>query len=264
MPIPNPDPSRPAVVTGASGGIGKAIAFELAKLGHPVLLVARRADQLDEIAGQIRSRHNVDARTFPVDLADRDARQKLIDHLADVDVSILVANAGVATLGRWEDELDYAKERAEVELNVIAAYETTLAVLPKMLARRSGGIILTGSLAGNGPGPRNTTYAATKAFVNTFSESLHFDVKPQGVNVTLLAPGPVRTEIFAELPHAAKAIPNFVWGEAEHTARATVAGLAKNKLRVVPAFPHKVAGALSALVPRRLYGWSLDKAYGAL
>ncbi|EFV13341.1 SDR family NAD(P)-dependent oxidoreductase [Segniliparus rugosus] len=259
MPLPPPAQGQPAVITGASQGIGKAIAFELAALGYPVLLVARRADVLAEVAEQIRARHGVEAQTWPVDLTDRDARQKLVDKLAETDVSILVSNAGFVTAGLWQGKLDLAQERAEVELNVAAAYDLVLAALPRMLARRSGGVIVTGSIAGNGPVPITTTYSATKAFLNTFAEALHFDVRNRGVNVTLLAPGIVRTELVAG---PLTKSPAFLWASAEQTARAAVEGLRRNTLRVAPTAAHKVQSALANYLPRPLYAKIMYRFYG--
>ncbi|MGL6234129.1 MAG: SDR family NAD(P)-dependent oxidoreductase [Segniliparus sp.] len=259
MPLPPPTPGQPAVITGASQGIGKAIAFELAALGYPVLLVARRGDVLTEVAAEIHRKHGVEATTWPVDLTNRDDRQKLVEHLADLDVPILVSNAGFVTAGLWHGRLDPAQERAEVELNVVASYDLVLAALPKMLERRSGGIIVTGSIAGNAPVPITTTYSATKAFLNTFAEGLHFDVQNRGVHVTLLAPGIVRTELVSG-PLAKS--PAFLWASAEQTAKATVEGLRRNKLRVAPIAAHKIQSVLANYLPRPLYAKAMYRFYG--
>ncbi|ADG96847.1 short-chain dehydrogenase/reductase SDR [Segniliparus rotundus DSM 44985] len=259
MPLPPPAPGQPAVITGASDGIGKAIAFELAALGRPVLLVARRGELLEKTAEQIRARHGVDAQIRAVDLVDRDARRKFLDELAEMDVSVLVSNAGVVTAGLWHGRLDPALERAEVELNVVAAYEVVLAALPKMLERGSGGVVVTGSIAGNGPAPITTTYSATKAFLNTFAESLHFDVRGRGVNVTLLAPGVVHTGL---LTGPLTRVPGFLCATAEQTAKAAVEGVARNKLRVAPIAAHKVQSALANYLPRPLWARAMYRFYG--
>ena len=123
------------------------------------------------------------------------------DELAARNISILCANAGTATFGPVA-KLDPADERAQVQLNVLGVHDLALAVLPGMVERGAGGILISGSAAGNSPIPNNATYAATKAFVNTFSESLRGELKSAGVHVTLLAPGPVRTT----LPDADEAV----------------------------------------------------------
>ena len=113
------------------------------------------------------------------DLSDRDARATLVAELAGREISVLCNNAGIATFGPVA-ELDPAYERAQVELNAVAVHDLTLAVLPGMVERGSGGILMVGSAAGNMPIPHNATYAASKAFVNTFSESLRGELKGTG------------------------------------------------------------------------------------
>ncbi|MFD4183611.1 SDR family NAD(P)-dependent oxidoreductase, partial [Rhodococcus sp. NPDC058514] len=141
---------------------------------------------------------------------------------------------------------------AQVELNAVAVHDLTLAVLPGMLARDSGGILMVGSAAGNMPIPNNATYAATKAFVNTFSESLRGELTGTGVHVTLLAPGPVRTEIPdpADASIVDKLVPDFLWISSEYTAKLSLDALAKNKMRVVPGILSKGMSVAGQYSPR--------------
>ena len=194
MPVPAPSPDARAVVTGASQNIGEALATELAARGHSLIITARREDILTDLAGRLTDKYGVAVEVRPADLADAAERAKLTDELATRDISILCANAGTATFGPVST-LDAATEKAQVQLNAIAVHELVLAVLPGMIERKAGGILISGSAAGNSPIPYNATYAATKAFVNTFSESLRGELRKSGVHVTLLAPGPVRTEL---------------------------------------------------------------------
>ncbi|QIV83732.1 mycolate reductase [Mycolicibacterium frederiksbergense] len=253
MPVPAPHPDARAVVTGASQGIGEALAFDLAARGHHLIITARRGEVLTELAQRITERHGVTVEVRAVDLADPAARDVLCDELAGRNISILCANAGTATFGPLA-KLDPAGEKAQVQLNAIAVHDLCLAVLPGMLERRAGGILISGSAAGNSPIPNNATYAATKAFANTFSESLRGEVKKDGVHVTLLAPGPVRTELpdVSEQSLVERLIPDFLWIDTEYTARVSLDALEANKMRIVPGLTSKAMSVASGYAPRAI------------
>jgi len=253
MPVPAPSPDSRAVVTGASQGIGEALATELAARGHSLIVTARRGEVLADLAARLTERYGVTVEVRAVDLADPAARAALADELAGRNISILCANAGTATFGPVAN-LDPAGERAQVQLNVLGVHDLVLAVLPGMVARKAGGILISGSAAGNSPIPNNATYAATKAFANTFSESLRSELKQSGIHVTLLAPGPVRAE--APDPDEAslvdRLIPDFLWISVEHTAQISLDGLERNKMRVVPGVTSKAMSVASGYAPRAI------------
>jgi len=249
--LPNPTPDARAVVTGASSGIGEALAAELAARGHSLILVARRGDVMEKLAAQLREKYGVEVEVRAVDLSDREGRAPLVTELSEREISILCNNAGIATFGPVS-ELDPSYERDQVELNSVAVHDLTLAVLPGMVARKSGAILMVGSAAGNMPIPNNATYAATKAFVNTFSESLRGELKGSGVNVTLLAPGPVRTETPdpAEASIVDKLVPDFLWISSEYVAKVSLDALAENKMRIVPGILSKGMSVAGQYSPR--------------
>lgn len=253
MPVPSPSPDARAVVTGASQGIGEALATELATRGHSLIITARREEVLTELAARLADRYGIAVEVRPVDLTDATDRTKLADELATRNISILCNNAGTATFGPVST-LDPAGEKAQVALNVIAVHDLTLAVLPGMIARGAGGILISGSAAGNSPIPNNATYAASKAFANTFSESLRGEVKSAGVHVTVLAPGPVRTEEPdpAEASLVDRMVPDFLWISAEHTAKVSLDALAHNKMRIVPGITSKAMSVASGYAPRAI------------
>jgi short-subunit dehydrogenase len=253
MPVPAPSPDARAVVTGASQNIGAALATELAARGHSLIVSARRDNVLADLATRLTDKYQVAVEVCPADLTDAAERAKLADELATRTISILCANAGTSTFGRVA-ALDPAAEKAVVELNAVAVHDLTLAVLPGMIERRAGGILISGSAAGNSPIPYNATYSATKAFVNTFSESLRGELRGSGVHVTLLAPGPVRGELpdLAEASIVDKLVPNFLWISTEHTARASLDALARNKMRVVPGLTSKAMSVASQYAPRAI------------
>ncbi|GLE53192.1 putative short chain dehydrogenase/reductase [Mycobacterium montefiorense] len=212
MSLPDPTTTTRAIVTGASSGIGTALAEGLARRGYSLILMARRDDRLRELADRLTAAHNIAVEIRAVDLSDAAARDTLCTEVAAREIAVLCNNAGFATYGELA-KADPARERQQVELNAVAVHDLTLAVLPGMLDRRAGAVLITGSTAGNQPGPNNATYAATKAFANTLSESLHSELSGTGVQCTLLAPGPVRTE-YAEVAEAAnldRLLPGPIW-----------------------------------------------------
>jgi len=262
MSLPEPTAAGRVVITGASSGIGAALAGLLAARGHALMLVARREERLAELAERLTAEHGVTVEPRPCDLADRMARRALSTDLAGLEVAALVNNAGFATFGDLH-ELDPEREREEVELNVAAVHELTLAVLPSMVRRRAGAILITGSTAGVQPIPGQATYAASKAFANSFSESLHGELRGTGVSCTLLAPGPVRTEFtkVAGVESTETTVPGFVWESAQRVAEAAVVGLEKGRRRVVPGWPAQ-AMTLSQYVPHGMLVPVIRRVYG--
>ncbi|MBU3750650.1 MAG: SDR family oxidoreductase [Mycobacterium sp.] len=253
MPLPLPSADSRAVVTGASQGIGEALAAELAARGHHLIITARRGEVLEHLAARLRAGYGVTVEVRAVDLADPAQRGEFAAELAGRDIALLCANAGTATFGPVAG-LDPAGERAQVQLNVLGVHDLVLAVLPGMIAKRAGGILISGSAAGNSPIPNNATYAASKAFANTFSESLRGELLDTGVHVTLLAPGPVRAEMPDpdEASLVDKLIPDFLWISVEHTAQLSLDALERNKMRVVPGLTSKAMSVASGYAPRAI------------
>ncbi|WP_420100232.1 mycolate reductase [Corynebacterium sp.] len=264
--LPSPGPDRVAVVTGASSGIGQAIAQELGRRGHNLLLVARTTAPMERIRDELATaRPDVTVDIRACDLADATARAVLIEELRTRDVHIIINSAGVATFGQFRT-LDPSYERLQFELNATAVFELTAAVLPGMVAGGDAGIVNVGSVAGNTAIPNNATYVGTKAMVNTFTEALHYELKKTGVRCTLLAPGPVREEMKddAERTIVDRATPDFVWTTYPDCATETLDALAANKLRVVPGGLSKVANVISTYVPRRLTAPLFGAAYSRM
>lgn len=191
-PRPQPRPRGYAVVTGASSGIGVELATGLARRGYPLMLIARRETILRELADQLAKEHGQPVLVRVCDLSDRTQRAGLTTELAGLEVAVLCSNAGFPTCGPLLEN-DPDREAAEIEVNVVTLHELILTVLPGMVARASGSILVTGSNAGEQPVPTAATYAASKAFANTFAESVHQELLGTGVSCTLLEPGPVRT-----------------------------------------------------------------------
>jgi uncharacterized protein len=234
------------VVTGASQNIGAALATELAAQGHHLLITARREAVLRELAAALTDRYGVTVDVRAADLSDPDSRATLCDELATLNVSILCANAGTSAFGPVA-VLDAQVQRDLLQLNALGVHDLVLAVLPGMVARRAGGILISGSIAGNAPFPNNASYASSKAFVNTFAESLRGEVKDLGINVTLMAAGPVRIDLPAE-----EKVPDFLFVTSEYVAKLSLNGLARNKMRVVPGLTSKMMSVATGYAPRAL------------
>ena len=180
-----------AVVTGASGGIGEAIAHRLAARGHGLVLVARSGDKLDALAAALARGHGIETRTIALDLGTRDAADRVAAELAEAGIvpAILVNNAGFGLYGKHADTaLD--DEQAMLDLNIVALTRLTKRLLPGMLAARRGRIVNVASTAAFQPGPYMAVYFATKAYVLSYSEALAEELDCTGITVTALCPGP--------------------------------------------------------------------------
>jgi uncharacterized protein len=239
--------SRPvALVTGASTGIGEQFARILAERDNDLVLVARDRARLEALAKEVEQTHHVDVEVLPADLIDPDQLALVEERAADVDV--LVNNAGFGSFGSCH-ELDIDTETKEVQLNVVAVVRLTHAAARGMTTRGRGGILNVASLAGFQPTPNNATYAATKAFVLSFSQAVHEELKGTGVSVSVLAPGFTKTEFQARASFDSSSVPGFMWQEAEPVARAGLDGLAKNRAVVVPGAMYRVVAGLTSVTP---------------
>ncbi|HEX8977400.1 MAG TPA: SDR family oxidoreductase [Solirubrobacteraceae bacterium] len=259
MSLPEPQASGAALVTGASAGIGAAVARELAARGHNLILVARRKDKLDELGAELQATHGIRAESLGCDLTKSAARDRLAGRISSLglEVEILVNNAGFATGGPFH-EADAARELDQIKVLVEAPVVLCSAFLPDMVRRGRGAILNVASTAGMQPLPYSAGYSAAKAYMLTFSEALHQEVRGLGVTVTALAPGPVATEFWEAAGWQAggqafeNAVPRPAWVTAEQTARAGVRGLEHGQRVVVPGLPIRTAMLAARYVPHAL------------
>ena len=236
MPLPEPAPESVALVTGASAGIGREFACALAKRGHGVALVARRADRLEALASELREKHGVRAEVVAADLADEGVRTRLVAELdrRGVTVNILVNNAGFGIYSAFSAS-GPGRERQQLDVLVGAVLHLDGVYLPRMLLAGGGAIINVSSTSAFQPLPGNGTYAAAKAFVLFHSEALSYEVKGTNVTVTAVCPGPVRTE-FQETsdPLFTERMPRFVWTTPERVARDGLRAAERGKRTIIP------------------------------
>ena len=186
-------PTVPALVTGASSGIGEEFARQLAARGHALTLVARRADRLEALAMQLRVLHGVTVRVLPADLSTAEGRHAVAAELRSRSPWLLINNAGLGWRGGFVEE-DAAQAWQMLAVNVVALHDLAAAVLPGNLDAHDGGVVNLASIAAFQPVPLMATYAASKAFVLSLSEALAEEVRGSRVRVMALCPGPVRTE----------------------------------------------------------------------
>jgi short-subunit dehydrogenase len=245
--LPEPSVGSTALVTGASSGIGAAIAKELAARGYSIALTARREERLRSLATDLTTEHGVTAEAIACDLGEPAERERLADELRTHGraVEVLVNNAG---FGHQADFSTSPRERMVemVRLNVEAVVDLTSRFIGPMTERGRGTVINIASTAAFQPLPGSAVYAASKSFVLSFSEAIRTELRGSGVTVTAVCPGPVKTEFteVAGVGGVEERTPGAVWMSAEDIARHAADGAAKDRRVVVPGTLNR-AGALA-------------------
>jgi short-subunit dehydrogenase len=236
------------LITGASAGLGVEFARQLAGRGQRLVLVARRKDRLDALAAELGN-----ARAVAVDLAEAGSTAALMADLgaAGEHVATLINTAGFGLRGRFA-ELDAARQREMIDLNVTSLTELCRAVAPGMIERRAGAILNVASTAAFQPGPNMAVYFATKAFVLSFTEALLEELKPHGIRVTALCPGPTKTEFGAVAGFGDKSSFDRLATDAASVVRAGLKALDRNRAVIVPGLINKVGASSTRFVPRPL------------
>jgi len=240
------------LVTGASSGIGRELARVFARNGHDLALVARRKERLEELAGEIEAAQARRPVVIVADLEKPEALATIANALgsAGVEPQYLVNNAGFGLLGR-ADAGERKAQLAMIDVNMRALTALSLAFIPA-LERHQGGILNVGSMAGFLPGPGMAVYYASKAYVRSFSDALHHELKPRGIRVTNLAPGPVPTEFGERAGSKTVDTPSLLTQNAEYVAELGYRGLMEGKRLVVPGRLNRAVVELVSLVPRGL------------
>jgi uncharacterized protein len=250
MSLPKPSNQAAIVVTGASSGIGTELAGGLARRGYPLVLVARRRERLDDLAGELRTQYSVGVDVMPLDLGEAASRGQLAERLRSEPVAGLCNSAGFGTSGVFQT-LPIERESEEVVLNSLALMELTHAALPGMVERGAGAVLNIASIAGFQPIPFMAVYSATKAFVQTFSEAVHEELHGTGVSVTVLCPGPVPTE-WGEIANAERFSIPLAQVAPHDVAEEAIGGMLAGKRSVVPGIVPKAVSIGGRFVPRTL------------
>ena len=238
--------NKVALVTGASAGLGVEFARQLSKRGHKLVLAARRENRLQELARELGN-----ARIVAIDLSKKGSAAKL---LADVEsqgevVDLLVNNAGFGLIGRFA-ELDASRQRQMIDLNVGTLTDLCRAVTPGMIERKSGAILNVASTAAFQPGPKMAVYFATKAFVLSLTEALHEELKPHGIKVSCLCPGPTRTEFGGVAGFGGNGMFDRLAMGADEVVEIGLRGLDKNKAVAIAGTVNKLGALSTRFAPR--------------
>jgi short-subunit dehydrogenase len=257
MALPDPSADTTVVVTGASSGIGEALAREVAGLGHNVSLVARRKAKLARLADDLRADHGIEVGVHAADLSRDRSRARLLRELRGGRAVVgLCNNAGTGAFGNVLSH-EVAEEETVFRTNALALFDLTNHLVRDMVARGEGAVLNTASILAFAPIPQNATYAATKAFIVSFSEALHTELQGTGVSCTTVSPGPTRTAIFDNAgAHGFSGFgPGVLWQDASDVAREAVAGMVAGRRSVIPGWTNKAAAfglrfsARTALLP---------------
>lgn len=242
-----------ALITGASSGIGEQFAYALAREGYALAITARRKDRLDTVAAQARRLGAPEVQTFAADLSAREAPHRLYEQVrtAGLKLDLLVNNAGFGTRGRF-DHLPLDRELEQIDLNIRALVELTHLFLPAMIAARAGTVMNIASTAAFQSVPFMATYAATKAFVFSFSLALHHELEGTGVNVMALCPGATHTE-FQEISGNGDAlVPSFAYMAPETVAAQGVQAMKKKRAVCINGLMNTFTTEIQRIVPRGL------------
>jgi short-subunit dehydrogenase len=224
----------------------------LAADGSDLIVVARRRDRLEELAGELQSAHGTKVDVLVADMAEPDELGIVEDRLR-AGVDLLVNNAGAGGQGPFA-EIPVDRHDQRIRLNVVAPVRLSHAALEAMIPRGSGGILNVSSIAGRQPMPYVATYAATKAYLSSFSNALHEEVRGHGITVTNLLPGFTRTEFHGSAGINRSYVPGLAWMKADNVARAGLDAVAAGRAQCVPGLGYRVLASVSTLTP-----WAISR-----
>ena len=247
-----------SLITGGSSGIGEAFARRLAEEKHNLVLVSRNQKKLHELCDELMLKHGISAHYVAIDLSESDGPKRVFEETSKhgMEVDLLINNAGFGSMGDFAD-LDGGRELEMIRLNISALVELTHLYLAPMRARRSGSIINVASTASFQPIPYMATYAATKAFVTSFTEAIAEENRGFGIRISALCPGPTATNFF----DAADAVPFAAKGmqTSEDVVEIGLKGIRDGKPKIISGLRNAIGARLVAFVPNRLITRAVGK-----
>jgi short-subunit dehydrogenase len=237
MPLNDPVSNPTALITGASSGIGQAFAYKLASQGYNLLLIARRSERLSAIAMDLTQKFKVHSEALSLDLSQSADIENLAEKIRTLPaLHLLINNAGFGIQGPFVHNAP-EREKAMIQLHVLAPSQLSLAALPLMMRQRSGSIVNVASVAGLMLTPDHVNYNATKAYLISFSKSLAEEYQHSGIQIQALCPGYTRTAFHQQadfLAFQAHQVPSFLWMEPEHVVEKSLAALKSGQVIVIP------------------------------
>lgn len=247
--------NRLAIITGATGGLGKAFAIQLARQKYNLILSGRQEDKLREIAGQLEHKFAIKAEPLIADLSNPEGIKILTDKIETTErIDMLVSNAGYGERNKFNDEqVDDVMKMLSVHVN--ATVQLVHKVLPAMIKAKCGNIISVSSLSAFVPAPGSSVYSSSKLFLNSFMESIHMEVSRLGIKVQSLCPGLVHTGFHngSAVEHAVETRGFSLWMQPEEVVYASLRGLDRGKVICVPGSINKLIRGILRIAPRRPY-----------
>lgn len=240
-----------AVITGASSGIGKALAFEFARNNFNVFLAARNEEKLNEVAAECQATFNVKTKVFVADLVDSASTDGLATAISAGKIDVLVNNAGFGVKGNFA-KTNLIEELEMLDVQLSAMLKLTKAVLPQMIANERGNILNVASVYSFSPVPNQSVYSACKAFMLSFSSALKDEITDSGISVSVLCPGTTQTEFRIRAGIADKRNSGMT---AEKVAQIAFAEMMRGKFIIVPGFQNKIFAVLSKHLPESARAW---------
>jgi uncharacterized protein len=246
-----------ALVTGASEGLGREFADLAAGAGHPVILAARQKEKLEDLAEDLRDRHQVEVVVIPTDLGEASEAERLwTEASAGRRIGVLVNNAGLGRNGTFADPEGWGREWASLQVNAVALTILMKRAVATMIAEGGGRVLNVASTAGFVPGPNMAVYHATKAYVLSLTEAVSVELKGTPVTVTALCPGATRTEFFkADAAENATFLTRMPLPSARSVAEAGWRAMLAGRVIHVPGVQNKVSAFLPRILPRRMVAW---------
>lgn len=248
-----------ALITGATSGLGAAFARQLASEGFNLILHGRRRELLDQLAAELTEKYESETEVLIAELTDDSGVEAVIARIQAADVTLLINNAGFGTGNGFFADRSIDDEVAKIQVHAIATMRLTHAVLPRMLQKNRGAIINVSSAAAFLISPGGGAYGPSKAFLNSFTESLSAELSGTRVRLQVLCPGFFRSDFHKRIDMDVSGIPKQLWMSAEEVVQASLLGLSRNKTVVIPGWRYRVIVGLSRWLPRFLLYWIANR-----